>query len=77
MLRTIEALRMHAAENGRWPENLGDVKIVSVPNDPFTNKPFEYLLKEGVATLSTPHDKTWNVASGAARYELTLRASAK
>ncbi len=77
LLRAIEALRMHAAENGHWPEKLSDVTIVPMPIDPFTNGPFEYSLKDGVAALSTPHDKTWSVGEGAARYELTLRTPAK
>ena len=64
---------MYAAETGHWPQHLDDIKRVPVPVDPVTNKPFEYSLKEGVAALSTPHDGTWNKASGAAQYELTLR----
>ena len=51
LLRTVEALRMYAAEHGRWPEKLEDIKAVPVPNDPFTEKPFEYAVKDGVALL--------------------------
>jgi hypothetical protein len=51
-LRTIEALRMHAAENqGKLPDKLDQVTIVPVPNDPGTGKPFEYRLDGQTATL--------------------------
>jgi hypothetical protein len=77
LLRTIEALRMYAAEHGRFPDKLEDVTAVPIPRDPYTNKPFEYSGGGGVAVLSTPHDETWTVKAGAARYELELRQSAK
>jgi hypothetical protein len=73
LLRTIEALRMHASETSQWPESLGDVKSVPVPRDSYRNKPFEYSVKDGVAILATPHDETWTVSEGAIRYEISLR----
>jgi hypothetical protein len=46
---------MHlAAHDGKLPHSLDEVKIVPLPIDPMTGKPFEYLLKDGVATLSSP-----------------------
>jgi len=77
LLRTIEALRMYAAEHGRFPEKLEDVTAVPIPRDPFTDKPFEYSGSGGVAFLSTPHDETWTVKAGAIRYEIELRRPAK
>ncbi len=53
-LRVIEAIRMHAAETGRLPETLDDISVVPIPLNPATNKPFEYQLKDGTATLELP-----------------------
>src|SRR5262249_10492651 len=77
LLRAIEALRMHAAEHGRFPDKLEDVTVVPVPRDPYTGKPFEYSGGGGVAKLSTPHDETWTPRAGAAAYELELRRPAE
>ncbi len=52
LLRTIEALRMHAAEHdGTLPGSLQDVTCVPVPDDPWADMPFEYSLQDDVATL--------------------------
>jgi hypothetical protein len=78
MLRVVEALRMYAAEHGRWPEKLDDIKSVPIPNDPYTVKPFEYSLVEGTAKLSAPPNYRggqYTGGSGEQRYELTLRPS--
>jgi hypothetical protein len=49
--QTVEALRMTAAGNGgEFPASL-DQLIVPAPLDPVTNRPFEYKLSEGIATL--------------------------
>jgi len=53
-LRVIEAIRMHAAEAGELPETLDDITVVPIPLNPATNKPFEYQLKDGTATLELP-----------------------
>ena len=43
MLRVIEALRLHAADNqGKFPKSLDDVTIVPVPKDPVTGEAFLY-----------------------------------
>jgi hypothetical protein len=78
LLRTVEALRMYAAEHGRWPEKLDDIKAVPVPNDPYTEKPFEYVVKDGVAILRPVPDGaggTYSAGSGPQRFELTLKKS--
>jgi hypothetical protein len=73
ILRVIEALRMHAAANdGQLPEKLSDVKVVPVPNDPGTGRPFEYRREGRGATLTgripgEPLDKN------GLRYRITLR----
>lgn len=52
LVRTIEALRMHAAEHdGQLPSSLADVTCVPVPTDPWAGKPFEYSLEGEVAKL--------------------------
>ena len=49
--QTVEALRMSAAENdGKFPPSLDELSVPA-PLDPATNRPFEYELDEGVATL--------------------------
>lgn len=54
MLRTIEAIRMHIAETGSIPESLDQIKVVPVPNDPQTDKPFEYRITETHVELVAP-----------------------
>jgi hypothetical protein len=49
--QAIEALRMHAAAEGRFPQSLIDVNVVPVPVDPATGKPFAYQLDGDVAVL--------------------------
>jgi hypothetical protein len=78
LLRVVEALRMHAAEHKAWPEKLEDVTVVPVPQDPWTEKPFEYTLKDGVAIIQMAAEP--KPAGGLRvnqRYELTLRKADK
>jgi hypothetical protein len=74
-LRIVEALRLYAAEHRRWPTALADIKVVPIPDDPYTQKPFEYSVQNGVAILACPADlgTTHSPNSGPVRYELTLR----
>ncbi len=52
LLRTIEALRMHAADHGgQLPKSLDEVTCVPVPQDPWLGKPFTYSLDDEVAVL--------------------------
>jgi hypothetical protein len=54
-LRVVEAIRMHMAVNaGGLPRSLADIKLVPLPLDPMTGKPFEYNLVGDTATLSGP-----------------------
>jgi hypothetical protein len=51
-LRVIEAIRLHAHENGgKLPEKLADIKV-PLPKDPVTGKEFSYGMKDGRATLT-------------------------
>lgn len=52
VLATVEAIRMHAAANqNTLPTKLSDIKVVPVPNDPATAKPFYYRVVDGRAEL--------------------------
>lgn len=77
MLRVVEALRMHAAQHGVWPQSLADVTVVPVPLDPTSQKPFEYSVAAGVATLYAPPKQPVSPGLPAVRYELTLVRKSK
>ena len=69
-MRVIEAIRMHAAQTGSLPASLDEIKVVPVPVNPATNKPFSYTLKAGTATLDLP--KGDGIGQGNKRFELRL-----
>jgi hypothetical protein len=70
VLRLIEALRMHAAENdGQLPAKLADVTCVPVPDNPATGEPFIYQVNGATAVLELPASDGLN---NSARYEITL-----
>jgi hypothetical protein len=51
-LRVIEAVRLHAHENGgTLPDKLADIKL-PLPLDPVTEEAFRYSVTDGVATLT-------------------------
>jgi hypothetical protein len=70
--RAIEALRLHAARDGRLPEKLDEVTVVPVPDDPGTGQPFEYRCDGATATLISriPGEP---VETTGLRYRVTLR----
>lgn len=76
LMRAVEAVRAHAAANeGKLPKSLADVKLVPVPEDPYTLKPFEYAVNGNTFTLTGPApagEKAWS--NNNVRYEVTLRA---
>jgi len=41
-LRLVEAIRLHAAATGKLPDSLEEIRLVPVPLDPTTGKPFQY-----------------------------------
>ncbi len=53
-LEYVEALRMYAAQNGKWPAVAADVTDVPLPDDPMTGKPFEYRVQENKAVVAAP-----------------------
>ena len=57
-IRTIEALRLHAAaHDGKLPMTLAAVEV-PLPVNPYTGKPADYMLDDDTATLkfSSPRD---------------------
>jgi hypothetical protein len=71
-LRVIEAIRLYAFQNGGALPTSLDARKLPLPADPVTGKPFDYSVKDGVATLhgasSNPDDPRQN-----RYYEITIR----
>lgn len=73
MLRCVEAIRMYAAETGKLPDKLDQVKV-PLSIDPMNGKPFTYVLDESKAVLKgAPPRGQEAVAAYNVRYEITLR----
>lgn len=71
VLRVIEALRMHAAQNdGRLPRSLAEVTCVPVPENPMTGSPFTYHRSGRKGVIDLP---AWEGYAAATRYEITIR----
>ena len=70
-LRTIEALRAHAAATGSFPAALSEIRVVPVPRNPRTGAAFGYQLKGGTAELEVIRDPS--APSANREYRLTLR----
>jgi len=71
-LRAIEALRMHAAQAGQFPDKLDQVTVVPVPDDPGTGKPFEYVCDGPTARIISRIPGEPLETTGM-RYRVTLR----
>ena len=69
-LRTIEAVRMHAAETGALPASLEKIACVHVPANPATGAAFDYQLVDGTAVLTLPESD--GIQGDARRYEIRL-----
>lgn len=74
LLRAVEAVRIHTAASGSLPKELKDVRKVPMPNDPLTDKPFEYAVSENGFTLTAPAVGTPLQKNLELRYEVKLRA---
>jgi hypothetical protein len=75
LLRTVEALRLHAAAHGgKLPEKLADV-AVPLPVDPISGKAFRYTRAGNKATLkgTTPVGQERNPQFNV-RYEVTIKS---
>lgn len=80
-LRTVEAIRHFAARHdGRLPESLAEIDDPPVPDDPILEKPFDYKVDNGVATLTAEgipaadrRDNGGRGVLGEIRYRIRLR----
>jgi hypothetical protein len=74
LLRHIEAIRLYVAEHqGKLPEKLSDI-TVPLPVDPFTGKPFRYVLDGTTAHLrGNPPRGVESIAVYNLHYEITIR----
>ena len=66
-LMAIESLRNHAATNGSFPESLEELEL-PVRNNPFTERPFNYVLEGEKAVLTYETNR-----NQIERYEITLK----
>lgn len=69
-LKTVEALRMHAAANGGFPQTLDEISVVPVPNNPITGEQYVYRLDGSTAVLELPFSD--GISGVAWRFELQL-----
>jgi len=54
MLRTVEAIRLQAAKDKKWPETGDKITLVPLPQDPYTGKPFQWKKDADKITLTGP-----------------------
>lgn len=72
-LQCIDALRLYAGTHeGKFPDKLGDITEISIPNDPVTEKPFVYRRTGATAVLEAPAPQGAE-AKAAIRYLLSLK----
>lgn len=74
-LEVIEALRMHAAVEGKFPSSLDEIDVVPVPVNPITLQRFVYHLKDGMAVLELPFSD--GMPGIAWRFEIKLAEKSK
>ena len=68
-LQVIEAIRLHAAAHGEFPQTLNQMELPA-PLNPFTNKPYQYHVDGDTAIIDMPFS---DGATGIAqRYEIKL-----
>lgn len=70
-IRTVEAIRMHAAKAGGLPRSLDEIDIVPLPENPATGASYEYTLHGETAVLDLPFGDGF--PGIAWRFEITLR----
>jgi len=54
MLRTVEAIRLQAAKDKKWPETVDKITLVPLAQDPYTGKPFQWKKDADKITLTGP-----------------------
>ncbi len=73
MFRTVEAIRLFAAEHHALPATLDAITAVPLPLDPLTLKPFLYQLEGQTAVISTDPSAVSSDALVTLRIKLSLR----
>ncbi|MHC4754033.1 MAG: hypothetical protein ACYTBP_02720 [Planctomycetota bacterium] len=72
-LQCIEAIRIYAGSNqGKLPETLSEIKEVTAPDDPVTEKPFEYKRSGSEAVLKALAPESGR-PEDAIHYKLTIK----
>jgi hypothetical protein len=72
--RVIEAIRLHAITNdGKLPTTLDEIKVVPIPIDPTTGKPFQYRREGALAKLISDGGRPEKPSMGVV-YELRMTA---
>jgi len=71
-LQCIEAMRLYAAKNGEFPDDLSNITDVAIPDDPAIEKPFMYHRTGSKAILEAPAPEG-ATAKDAMRYKLKLK----
>jgi hypothetical protein len=69
-IQVVEALRLHAAETGKLPATLDEIKSVPIPLNVATGKPYQYRLDGKTAILDLPFSDGFTGAAW--RVEITL-----
>lgn len=78
MMRAVEAIRMHMAVTKSLPAKLEDVKLVPVPDDPLTAKPFVFEVTEAGFSLSCPQGVLGAIGRTVDyRFDVTVRKAEK
>lgn len=72
-VHVMEALRLHAAATGAWPSTLDEIRLVPVPGDPTTGKPFLYKRNGKKAILETESRESENMRHH--KWELVLEGA--
>ena len=75
-LTCMEALRIHAAETGSFPESLDAVPL-PLPADPVSGKPFSYSLAGSTARITGTAVDSQEGSPKSVAYEITLSATRK
>jgi hypothetical protein len=72
-LAAVNALRIHAAANdGKLPATLAEIKLAPVLADPTTGQPFGYSLSGATATLTSPPLPGLPASVAGLHYEITI-----
>jgi hypothetical protein len=72
-LAAVNALRIHAAANGgKLPATLEEIKLAPVLADPTTGQPFGYSVKGNTATLTSPPIPNLPASVAGLHYEITI-----